>query len=171
MTHVTQQRGSWWILALVVTLAACADGAARSSASTSKVTSETSSSAAVESVSLVQLLSAPRNYAGKRVRVQGSLRCGNEERALYLSNHDADYFNFGASVWLSPEACRDEEEDGVVTIVGTFDLSRDVAPWTSEIRAIERIDRVRSRAQYPQEMIKRPTEPTEEAPGGSQRPR
>jgi hypothetical protein len=107
-----------------------------------------------------QLLATPERFDDKRVRVQGSLRVGNEERGLYLSPTDADYFNVAAGIWLDT---REElsPRSGVVVVEGRFDADEHghEGLWAATIREVKAVERVRSRSEYPQEMAERKKTP------------
>lgn len=53
------------------------------------------------SVSIVELLSNPERYHGKRVLVQGYLHLGFEDSALYFSKEQADYGLTKDALWVS----------------------------------------------------------------------
>jgi hypothetical protein len=52
------------------------------------------------SVSLIQLISNPNQFEGKRVRVKGYLHLKFEDYSLYLSQADADYLIGRNSLWI-----------------------------------------------------------------------
>lgn len=53
------------------------------------------------SVSMVELLSNPERYHGKRVLVQGYLHVGFEDSALYFSKEQADYGLTKDALWVN----------------------------------------------------------------------
>jgi hypothetical protein len=105
-------------------------------------------------VSMVQLLASPERFDGKRIQVQGVFQLGNEERALYLSRDDAAYLNFSNGLWLNTIKGVDTNST-YVTVEGTFNVNGHghLGLWPGEIREVSRIERVRSREEYPRGMV------------------
>jgi hypothetical protein len=104
---------------------------------------------------MTQLLASPERFEGKRIQVQGVFQRGNEERALYLSQDDAEYLNFASGVWL--ESTKDADSNGAFVVVeGTFTAGErgHEGLWPGEIRSISRIDLVKRRSEYPPSMVK-----------------
>jgi hypothetical protein len=144
-----------FMASIVVLVSACGQPRSATEPVDPRATIQAASEApSAVTVSMVQLLASPRLFDGKNVRVQGALRIGNEERALYLSNDDADHFNYAAGVWLDTRADQ-ALTSGFVTVEGIFDAGsrghEDL--WPAAIRGITRIEKRLSRVEYPKEVV------------------
>jgi hypothetical protein len=103
-------------------------------------------------VSMIQLLASPERFEGKRIQVEGVFRRGNEERALYVSRDDAEYLNFASGLWLESTKGAETDRNGAFVVVeGTFTAAErgHLGLWAATIRNVSRIDRAKSRADYP----------------------
>jgi hypothetical protein len=100
-------------------------------------------------VSMIQLLASPEHLDGRRIRVQGVFQHGDDERALYLGEDDARYFNLRNSVWL--ESTNGFQGNGAFVVVeGTF-VAGDRGYgglWPGEICEVSRIERARNREDF-----------------------
>jgi hypothetical protein len=107
-------------------------------------------------VSMIQLLASPKEFEGRRIAVQGFVQLGNEERALYLTREDAEYFNTANSLWLDASSPIGDALSGFVSVEGTFTAAAHghMGLWLGTIERIARVERIKSRAEYPREMVK-----------------
>ena len=80
-------------------------------------------------ISMIQLLADPDRYHGKAIQVEGFLRVGFEDNAIYLSRDDASYLIVKNGFWVTIDhkeweklgVKSDEFKNIYVSIEGLFD--------------------------------------------------
>jgi hypothetical protein len=109
------------------------------SALAAAVLTQAAQAPAITSVSIIQLISNPTAYDGKRVSITGFVRFEFEGNGVYL--HEEDYRNglYKNGIWLSMDE-RKELNNRHALIEGVFNASRNghLGLWSGSIENVNR---------------------------------
>ena len=99
-----------------------------------------------ESVSIINLISTPQNYEGKKVRIVGIVKIEFEGNAIYLTPSDLKNLNYKNGLWLT---LKNDQVAGfkkfsgkIVLVEGVFSAKKKghLRLWSGSISEISRIE-------------------------------